>query len=969
MSAASLEPTSHGVIGALASAVPVRMMSIMAQDFLDRTTSQKKLADFAYFWASRTNDWRQTGEKATEKKYAQSFWSDMLRCFGIIAERISLFEQDAHRATTGQHGWIDFFMTGVAIGEAKSLDVELDDAIEQINDYLRGGSIRQSEWPKYAIVTNFATLRILRLDGTAPETRFNLEDIAEHYDQLRFLIGEEAITETEQEQASTAAAGLMAELYTSILGEDADALVGDDAAEDTETEDQRQQQTSILMTRLLFLLYGDDAGLWEKDLFYRWVTEATTPESLSTQLEGLFRVLNTPPAQRSRRLPELLSRFPYVNGGIFASTLEIDYFTPQTRDALLAACRFQWNRISVSVFGAMFQLVKSKEARRAAGEHYTSETNILKTLEPLFLEDYQNRAERLIRNKSTRAKDFDAFIDEMASNIYCDPACGGGNFLNLAYARLRDIETSLLVEKQRRGGEFTQSLDATLDQRLTIDQFYGFEINWWPAKIAETAMFLVDHQANQRLARAIGQAPDRLPIEITAHITHGNALELDWKNELPEPDGQTFIFGNPPFIGQYTKTTAQTAEMKHVWGSDHDGYLDYVTAWHAKALDLYQNRTGEFAYVTTNSITQGQPVPALFGPIYRDGFNIKFAHRTFAWDSQAPGKAAVHCVIIGFTRDRRSKQRLWDYSTPTSSPEEQTVRHGINAYLVDGPNVLLTKRSRPLSSLLPEVAYGSKPADGGFLVPKAGIDPANGDEVASRYVRRFVGAKELIHGTDRQCLWCEDLNPEDLKTSAALRERIEACRTWRSQQKTTGDAYKLRTTPQLFRPNPHRPTGQYLAIPRHVGESRPYFPSQRFGPETICGDANFTTPDPDGLLFGLISSSMFMAWQRTIGGKIKSDLRFSNTIVWNNFPAPELTQQQREHIIEAGNSVLAARALHPERSLAEHYNPLAMDPALLKAHDQLDRAVDKAFGAPRKLTTEEQRLEVLFRSYQSLVSA
>lgn len=944
------------------------MLSAMGPDFFDRATTTTKLGEFAHFWSTqRIQVWRATGERATEKKYAQSFWSDLLRCFGIIPERINLFERDAQRASTGSHGWIDFFMTGVAIGEAKSLDVDLDDAVEQINDYLRGG-VRQSEYPRYAVVTNFATIRIIRLDGTEPETRFPLEEIAEHYDQLRFLVGEDTITGREQEEASTTAAQLMASLYTSILGEDIDAPVGDDAAalEDEEAEDGRVETTAVLMTRLLFLLYGDDAGLWEKDLFYRWVHDETTPASLSAQLSDLFRVLNTPTSRRSKNLPELLARFPYVNGGIFAEHVFIDYFTPETREALLAACRFQWNRISVSVFGAMFQLVKSKEARRAAGEHYTSESNILKTIGPLFLEDYQAKADRLIRNKSTRPKDFDALIEEMASNIYVDPACGGGNFLNVAYARLRDIETSLLVEKQRRGGEFTGMLDVTLGQKLTIDRFYGFEINWWPAKIAETAMFLVDHQANQRLAQAIGQAPDRLPITITAHISHGNALTLDWAEVLPEPAGQTFIFGNPPFIGQYTKTAEQTADMKRVWGKDYDGYLDYVTAWHAKALDLYRDRRGEFAYVTTNSITQGQPVPALFAPIYRAGFDIKFAHRTFAWDSQAPGKAAVHCVIIGFTRDKQHPQRLWDYPTPQGEAAEKTPRRGINAYLVDGPELLVTKRTRPLSPLLPPVAYGSKPADGGFLAPKPGVDPSEGDPIAARYVRRFVGAKELIHDTERWCLWLTELEPTDVSRSAVLREQLNQVRQFRlasSKAQTQEQAAK----PSMFA-EIRQPEVAYLAIPAHVGESRPYFLSQRFEPDVICGNANFFAPDPDGLLFGLISSSMFMAWQRTVGGKLESRLRFSNTVVWNNFPVPELDTQQRDAIIGAGRGVLAARDAYPDRSLADHYHPLAMDPGLLKAHGALDRAVDMAFGAPKKLATEEQRLEVLFKRYQELVS-
>lgn len=944
----------------------------MSQDHLGRAEIIANLQDFSTGWGERIAGWRSTGESSTETKYAQQFWSALLRCFGIIPERIDLFERDATRASTGGRGRIDFFMAGVAIGEAKSLDVDLDDAVEQINDYLRGG-IAQTEWPKYAIATNFEQIRVLRLDGTEPEVRFTLTQLPQHYDTLKFLIGLETVTHREQEDASIVAARLMAGLYTSVLGEDADEPVGEEAPRTREEEDEHTERTSILMTRLLFMLYGDDAGLWRRDLFYQWVLEQTDADSLSTQLEALFRHLNTPPAQRSPRTPELLAQFPYVNGGIFADRIDVDWFTPETREALLAACRFQWSRISVSVFGAMFQLVKSREARRAAGEHYTSEENILKTIGPLFLDDYRARADRLIRNKSTANRDFDGLLEEMAANIYVDPACGGGNFLNVTYARLREIETDLLAERRRRSKEFsttqgiTMSLDATLDQKLTIDRFYGIEINWWPAKIAETAMFLVDHQANLRLAAAIGQAPERLPITITAHITHGNALRLDWEEILPEPPGQTFIFGNPPFIGHKTKSVEQRGDLAAAWGKNYDGYLDYVTGWHAKALELYRDRRGEFAYVTTNSIVQGRTVSALFGPIYRAGFDIKFAHRTFAWDSQAPGKAAVHCVVIGFTRDKQRPQRLWDYSSVHGKPVEKNLKHAINAYLIDGPEILVTMRRKPLSPALPPVRYGTMPADNHFLAPVAGVDPADGDPVAARYVRPYIGAKELIHGTQRWCLWCEDLDPEDLKKSAVLRDRIQSCREWRSQQKPTGDAFKLQNTPHLFRPNAGRPKVPYLAIPGHVSDSRFYFLSQRFDADVICGNANFTAPDPDGLLFGLISSSMFMSWQNAIGGKIKSDPRFSNTLVWNNFPVPELSVRQRDAIIATGRGVLAAREAHPDRSLADHYLSLAMDPALLRAHDALDREVDKIFGAPRKLTTEEQRLELLFKAYADLV--
>lgn len=512
------------------------------------------------------------------------------------------------------------------------------------------------------------------------------------------------------------------------------------------------------------------------------------------------------------------------------------------------------------------------------------------------------------------------------------------------------------------------SLDATLDQKLTIDRFYGIEINWWPAKIAETAMFLVDHQANLCLAAAIGQAPERLPITITAHITHGNALRLDWEEILPEPTGQTFVFGNPPFLGDNTRNAAQLADMRHAWGNiDQLSRLDFVTSWHAKALQLYRERRGAFAFVTTNSITQGDQVPRLFGLIFGQGWRVAFAHRTFAWDSQAPGQAAVHCVIVGFDRDRARRARLFDYENPWAEPREVPVSQGINAYLVDGPNLLVEKRSRMLSPVLNKTAYGSKPTDGGHLI----VEPADyaefmADPVAAKYVHPYVGASELLHNKDRWCLWLEGMDPEDLRRSALLKARVEAVRAFR--EKSSAASTREYPHHHLFR-QLAKQDEPYVCIPRHVSETRRYFTVKRFDPEVIAGDANFTINDPDGLQFAALSSSMFLAWQKAIGGRLESRLRFGSTLTWYTFPFPDVDDTTRAKIVAAGQKVLDARALHPDRSLADHYAPLAMDPALIRAHDALDREVDKAFGAPRKLTTEEQRQEVLFKAYARMIQA
>lgn len=945
---------------------------------LDRASLRANLDSFSHRWSQEIDRWREEHTTATEKRSAQRFWIELFECFGVSATSMDIFEQSAKRLSTGGGGYIDLFWPGRVIGEAKSLGVDLDRAQQQIVDYLAGGDVPEHAAPQYTICHNFESLRVTRMG--APEDRFDvsfpLEEASAHIDQLSFLAGFDTVSAREEEAASITASDLMADLFTAMAGDDADEAVGDDAAVNPEDEDARVQHTSMYLTRLLFLLFGDDSGLWDSNLFQRFVVEETTPSTLGSQLNALFDVLNTPPEKRSRRLPETLAAFPYVNGAIFADSMPLEYFSPEMHEALLKACDFDWSKISPAVFGSLFQQVKSKEARRSDGEHYTSETNILKTIGPLFLDELRAEADRLIAAKSGSVKKrvgaLQEFHERLASMTFCDPACGCGNFLVVAYRELRRIETDVIVALRKlQGLEGDAAFDVSWEQKLSIGQFYGFEINWWPAKIAETAMFLVDHQANRELARAIGVAPERLPISITAHITHDNALEFDWAEVLPATTGTTYIFGNPPFIGQFTKTKEQTEDMKRVWGKDYDGYLDYVTAWHAQAKRFYAEplngrpRPGEFAYVTTNSITQGQPVPALFGPLFEDGWRIKFAHRTFAWDSEAPGKAAVHCVIVGFTKDLDTKQRLWDYDNAKGAPKPVALEHGINAYLADGANVLVTKRSKPLSPAITKAVKGSQPTDSGHLIVEAEDYPSiAADPIAVKYLRKFTGSREMVRGLDRWCLWMEDLDSSDIKKSEILRERIEEVRDFRLQSKKN-QTQEFAQTPHLF--TERRPAAtQYLCIPSVVSELRKFFTAEQYPSEVICSNLAFQCPDPDGLQFGLISSSMFITWQRAVGGRLESRLRFANTLTWNTFPVPELTDKQRADIIAGGKAVLEARALHPERSLADHYNPLAMDPALLAAHKKLDAAVDKAFGASRKLTTYQQRLELLFANYVRL---
>ena len=934
----------------------------------DAATMRANLTRFKHDWRQRLGAWGEANQGAIEKKYAQSFWSELLAAFGITATRFDLFEQDARRASSGQGGYIDLFWPGVVIGEAKSPRKDLDAAVAQARDYLQGGSVSNTEQPNYIIASDFETFRLIRLG--APEQRYDitfpLSEVDDHVDQLKFFAGYEDVTPEEQEAASIRASRLMADLFTAMVGDDADEEVGDDAPTNPEDEDAAVQETSMYLTRLLFLLFGDDAGLWEQDLFYRFVLDHTPPETLGSQLAALFDVLNTPEEARSKRLPDALARFPYVNGSIFAETMPMQYFSPAMRDALINACRFQWTHISPAIFGSMFQLVKSREARRGDGEHYTSEKNILKTIGPLFLDEMRAEADRLIAAKSTPTAKLRQFRDSLATHLFCDPACGSGNFLVVAYRELRRIETDLIVAIRQREGETGMALDATWEQKLSIGQFHGFELNWWPARIAETAMFLVDHQENRHLADRVGQAPDRLPISITAHIHHGNALRTDWATTLPMVEGMTFLFGNPPYAGHKERSNEQGKDLKAAWGTNAVGHVDFVTAWVAKALNLFEERKGSFAYVMTNSVVQGESVHFVFAKVFAAGWRIRFAFQPFVWDSEAPGKAAVHCVIVGFERDRTFDPLLFD-------PQTRIIQSGgtISPYLIPGiPATPVRPRRSVLSPSLGQIRAGSTPIDwDNLVVTEEQYSEVVGDPIAAKYLRLYLGGHEVINGAERWCLWLAgpDFNPDDIERSSILKRRVSAVERKRAESKRAA-TNKASRTPHLFG-EIRQPDTEYLGIPQSFAEGRRFATVDLLSPEVIASVKLFTIDDPTGFYFGLLSSSMFITWQKTVGGRIKSDPSLSSSLVWNTLPLPKLEQKQIDQIIKGGRKVREARNSLPGRTLAQLYKPLAMDPALVKAHDALDREVDLAFGAPRKLTTERQRQEVLFARYTELTAA
>lgn len=924
---------------------------------------RERCVKFAYDWSDCVGDEKQDGHE---------FMRELMKCFGITKCKAISYERRSNRASTGRQGYIDALIPGKALIEMKSAGKDLDRAEEQALDYIH--DLADVETPRLLIISDFRRIRIVDLDseiatdgsGDAGRTEFRLAQLPDHVDDLKFLAGYGMVQvgSREQEEASIRAARVMADLYEALDG-----------------SGYSDHEASIFLIRTLFCLYGDDAGLWERDLFTEFLETRTREDGsdLGAQLAVLYQTLKTPMERRQSTLDELTARFPYVNGGIFEEQLNIPSFSSTMRDELMRACAFDWSGISPAVFGSLFQAVKSPEARRELGEHYTSETNILKTLGPLFLDDLRER----FAEHTHDAKKLTDLRKELSELRIMDPACGCGNFLVVAYRELRHLDTEILkrireLELARKDNDefqatiFFDDQGESADITVQLDHFFGIEIEEWPARIAQTALHLAHHQANREMERLLGQAPSILPLKASAHITIGNALRTEWTQVCP-PSPYVRIVGNPPFIGQYMRSEEQTDDLRFVWGDGYDGYLDYVTGWFIKASHYFQSvpNGGRFAFVSTNSIAQGVPVVALFRPLLEGSWRIRFAHQTFAWTSEAPGAAAVHCVITGFDRGaphEKAPALLFTYSSPKSQPAVAPVEH-ISPYLIEGANIFIEARTRPLSPILPEVRFGSKPADGGnLIVEMEDYREFLEDPIASKYLRPFSNARELLHGLNRWCLWMAGSNfdSRDIQRSLLLKERVSACKEFRlnSRKKATNESAK---TAHLFQEN-HQPTVPFVAIPRVISESRHFYTVAHLDEETIASDALFTALDPDGFLFAIISSSMFITWQRAVGGHMKSDLRFSNKIVWNTLPLPEVSDKLRTEIIAAGQGVLDARAEQPGASLADMYNPLAMAPSLLKAHRALDRAVDRAFGARKALETNEQRLAILFKRYQEMTA-
>lgn len=899
-------------------------MPLSWNEIRDRATT------FVHEWAG----------ESSERAEAQTFWNEFFQVFGLTRRRVAAFE--AHvRKLEDQHGYIDCFWPGTLIAEHKSRGRDLDSAYLQAIEYF--ASIRERDLPRYVVVSDFATIRLYDLEADT-QAEFPLRELPQRIKSFGFIAGYRPQILRAEDPVNVKAAERMGNLH--------------DALKESGYEGHKLE---VLLVRLLFCLFAEDTGIFQPAQAFRmWLEERTAEDGsdLGSQLAHTFQVLNTPHAERSGSLDEQLAEFPYVNGPLFDESLPIAAFDADMRNSLLEACALDWSQISPAVFGAMFQSIMDTDARRNLGAHYTSEKNIEKLIKPLFLDELRSEFERV---KNNRNKLFD-FHKKLRTLAFLDPACGCGNFLVVTYRALRELELDVL----RASRDSRQlSLDVHSLINIDVDQFYGIEIEEFPARIAEVALWLTDHQMNLKVGEEFGMYFARIPLRSTPHIHHGNALRIEW-DELVPKNRLNYILGNPPYSGAMVMSDTAREDMAYTFADlKGSGVLDFVSCWYWRAAKLVRGTNIRVGFVSTNSICQGEQVSLLWSPmVNRMGMHIHFAHRTFQWSNEARGKAAVHCVIIGFGANPAERPVIYDYETPVSEPDAQEVEQ-INPYLVDAPVIFLPNRSTPLCDI-PSMRFGSMPRDGGHLI----LDPHERDALIQSdpeiepYVLPYVGSREFLNAMDRYCLWLVDVSPDLLQRCKATRQRIESVRQFRLNSKAAATR-KFAETPTVFC-QIAQPCSDYLLVPGVSSERRVYAPIGFMSPNVVASNLVFVVPDATLFHFGVVHSAMHMAWMRYTCGRLESRYRYSKDIVYNNYPWPtNLSKKDRETIEVAAQVVLDTRTQFTEATLADLYDPLTMPPALLKAHRALDKAVDVSYSR-RKFTGDADRVAFLFERYKKI---
>ena len=933
----------------------------------------------------------------SEDADAKSFWDAFFEVFGVSRRRVASFEKRVKKID-GKDGYIDLLWKGTLLVEHKSRGKDLDRAYKQATDYFPG--LKEAELPRYVLVSDFARFRLYDLDE-GRQHDFALKDLHKKIHLFGFIAGYRKHVVREQDPINVRAVQQMGYLH--------DALKKDGYA---------GHALEHFLVRLMFCLFADDTGIFQpkgtfRDLIENWTSEDGA--TVGPVFDQLFDTLNRHEDARQKSLPEQFALFPYVNGKLFEERIAPPAFNGAMRKMLLDLCSLSWGAISPAIFGAMFQKVidlDEKDRRRQLGAHYTSETNILKLIGPLFLDELRAEFDKV---KGNQDKLFE-FWKKLANLHFLAPACGCGNFLVITYRELRRLEMDVLRAAEKFGARVGSVFHAL---KIDVDQVYGIEIEEFPAQVAQVAMWLVDHQMNIEASEIFGEPVLRIPLLKSANIRLGNALRIDWAEFIP-PSRLDYILGNPPFVGAKYMDDAQRADMAAVCtGIKNAGLLDFVAGWYVKAaqyltagddtggivaqatpgrkkhkdvrfgkgeaavsdlfieladVDSRQRRQIKCAFVSTNSITQGEQVGVLWSWMLAQGIRIHFAHRTFRWSNDAPGKAAVHCVIVGFAAFDTVKKRLFEYADIQGPPHEVAVEN-INPYLVDAPDVVLTRREKPICPV-PGIGIGNKPIDDGqyLFTPEEMATFLKGEPAAKKYFRRWIGAVEFLNGYERWCLWLGDCPPSELAAMPEAKKRVEAVRQSRLASKSA-PTRALAATPTRFHVE-NMPKNPYLVIPEVSSERRPFIPIGYESPATFSSNLVKIVPDATLFHFGVLSSTMHNAWMRQVGGRLKSDYRYSKDIVYNNFPWPEKPGDEQEAAIEAAaQAVLDTREAVTKSdagaTLATLYNPETMPPALVKAHQALDRAVDAAYvpdGGKRKWASDAERVAFLFRRYRELTS-
>ena len=912
------------------------------------TEKQQKAAaiEFAKRWA----------EKGYEKGESQRFWLDLLEnVYGV--EKPTEFVRFEEQVQLDNTSFIDVMIPSTrTMIEMKSLGKDLRKPIlqsdgrklspfQQAQRYILGLPV--SQHPKWIVTCNFAEFDVYDMENPKGEPqRILLRDLGTDYYRLQFLVDEGSDHLKKEMEVSMKAGEIVGRLY--------DALVKQYDRDDP----MSSRYLNILCVRLVFCLYAEDAGVFgRRDMFHDYMAHYET-EDMRMALIRLFEELNTPPEKRSKYDKPVLAAFPYTNGGLFAEEIDIPQFTDEIRSTLLlhASMDFDWSQISPTIFGGVFESTLNPETRRNGGMHYTSIENIHKVIDPLFLNDLRHEFQETKAEpvQKARVRKLHAFQDKLASLTFFDPACGSGNFLTESYISLRRLENEVI--KAIYSIEPLSAFDNPI--KVSINQFYGIEINDFAVTVATTALWISESQMMAETERIVHHDIDFLPLKSYANIHEGNALRTDWHEVCPNPD---YIIGNPPFVGARWMSKDQKDDVISIFGKSFKGVgdLDYVSCWYKKSADFMKNSQIRTCLVSTNSICQGISVSLLWKPLFEEGICINFAYQTFVWSSEASIKAAVHCIIVGFSYVDNCDKKIY------YSKGQQKVAKNINGYLCDAPNVFVEKRMHPICDV-PEICLGGQPLDDGNLIltPEEKEALVKKEPQLAKYIRHFMMGKDFIERKPRFCFWLINASPKDIRTSSELLERINKVKEFRSSSNRTS-TLKAAETPMLFGA-PFECKSDYIAIPKVSSERRRYIPMDFLNSEIIPGDKLFCMQNATLYQFGVLESNVHMAWMRAVCGRLKSDYSYSNTIVYNNFPwpcsLPAGEGRGEANIAQTAQAILDVRAKYPDSSLADLYDPATMPYDLLEAHRRNDRAVMQAYGFSTKMT-ESECVARLFEMY------